>query len=147
MKRVNFFPAGVSLIALASIMLTFTAFAAAPSSSKAYEVNWKQAESNYITALQSDNIGVRQSAVQLVARYRLAGTSNQLVSILKTDKHETTRMAAAYALVVIGTDEAMDAVQDAALYDGSDRVSKFCDALLDVSNRKSLDGIAASILN
>ncbi|MCX6137201.1 MAG: HEAT repeat domain-containing protein [Ignavibacteriales bacterium] len=145
MKRSFSTTASVSLIALASIIITCTAFAAPPSTSKNADVNWKRAESNYIAALNSDNVGVRQSAVQLVAKYRLAGTCKQLITILQNDRNESLRMAAAYALVTIGINEGLSAVQDAALYDGSDRVAKFCDALLDISNRKAVDAIASSI--
>jgi hypothetical protein len=137
--------AGVGLIALASIIMTCSAFASTPSTSKNTDINWKQAESNYLLALNTDNFGVRQSALQFIAKYRLAGTGKQLIVILQSDKHETLRMAAAYALVIIGNDEGLSAVEDAALYDGSDRVSKFCDALLDASNRKTVTAIISSL--
>ena len=144
MKHTSVVPAGVKLIALLSIFLTCTAFAAAPSTSKNSDVNWKQAETNYLEALKSDNVGVRQSAVALIAKYRLAGTSKSLITILQNDKHEALRMAAAYALVTIGGDDGIAAVGDAALYDGSEKVAKFCDALLDAANKKSVDAIVAS---
>lgn len=144
MKHTFVVPAGVKLIALASILLACTAFAAAPFASKNSEVNWKRAETNYLEALKSDNMGVRQSAVTLIGKYRLVGASKSLITILQNEKHEALRMAAAYALVTIGSEDGIAAVGDAALYDGSEKVAKFCDALLNAANKKSADAIVAS---
>ena len=46
------------------------------------------------------------------------------------------RMAAALALVSFDNGTARAALEEAALYDGSDTVAKFCQALLEASPNK-----------
>ncbi|MBW7886894.1 MAG: HEAT repeat domain-containing protein [Bacteroidetes bacterium] len=101
------------------------------------EINWNQAEKNYIFSLLIDNAGVRQSAAGFLAQYNLKGGVEPLIRILENDKVEQVRMAAALALITIGDSKARKAVEDASFYDGSEKVSKFCESLLLASNEKT----------
>ncbi len=99
-------------------------------------VDWNKAEQNYIAGLLSENAGLRQSAAGFLGEYKLKGAIQPLISVLQSDKLEQIRMSAALALITIGTAEARQAVMDASIYDGSEKVAKFCESLLNASNQK-----------
>jgi hypothetical protein len=147
MKKRIVVPAGVILVALASIVMMNAAYADTPTKAASSTIDWKKAERNYIEALKSDNIGVRQSAANLIASYHLVNASKYLITMLKTDKQESTRMTAALALVMLGEPIGIEAVQDASLYDGSEKVAKFCDGLLDAANKKEGTALPSTASN
>jgi len=115
----------IGITAVLTLSLSIPALATSPA-----EVNWHKAEQNYIASLHSDNIGVRNSAAGYVGEYKLRGAKQDLMEILRTDKVEQNRMTAASALMKIGDTDGIDAVKEAVLYDGSAKVSKFCEQLL-----------------
>ncbi len=123
-------------IVVASVLLFAAAVASQPVVSSSQSVDWKKAEANYILCLTSDNLGVKQSAATFIGEYQLKGAVESLVEILKTDKTERVRMSAALALVNLNDNRARNAVEEAALYDGSDKVAKFCESLLNASPKK-----------
>jgi hypothetical protein len=98
--------------------------------------DWSKAEQNYVAGLLSDNAGLRQSAAGFLGEYKLKGAIQPLISVLQTDKLEQIRMSAALALITIGTTEAREAVVEASIYDGSEKVAKFCESLLNATNQK-----------
>ena len=115
------------------ISIAVTAFAKSPASVKS-NIDWEKAQKNYITALNSDNFGVRRSAANYLGEYKLKGAVQDLIVLLQTDKVENGRMAAALALVQIGEKEGIKAVEEASIYDGSEKVAKFCEHLLNASS-------------
>lgn len=123
------------LSAMIVLLLSSTVFASSPALSKSQSVDWQKAEKNYLVALTSENIGVRQSAAYYLAEYRLHGAVQPLIQILRTDKVEQLRMAAALALVTLGNNEGLEAVKEAVLYDGSEKVSKYCEQLINSTNQ------------
>ena len=123
-------------IVVASVLLFAAAVASQPVVSSSQSVDWKKAEANYILCLTSDNLGVKQSAATFIGEYQLKGAVESLVEILKTDKTERVRMSAALALITFDDSRARGAVEEAALYDGSDKVAKFCESLLNASPKK-----------
>ena len=126
----------LTAIAAALFIAFSSAVASQPSVSRYDNVDWKKAEVNYVAALKSDNIGIRQSAASYVAEYQLQGAVEPLIQILKFDKVESARMSAALALITLNDPRGRAAVEDAALYDGSDKVVKFCESLLNASPDK-----------
>jgi len=126
----------LTMVAVAAVMAFASAVASQPMISKYGDIDWKKAETNYIAALNSDNLGIRQSAATYVAEYQLKGAVEPLMQILKSDKIESARMSAALALVTLNDGRARAAVEEAALYDGSDKVVKFCESLLKASPQK-----------
>jgi len=123
-------------IAVASVLLYAAAVASQPVIFSTQSVDWKKAEANYISCLTSDNLGTKQSAAAFIAEYQLKGAVESLIEVLKTDKIEGVRMSAALALISFNDSRARGAVEEAALYDGSDKVAKFCESLLNVSPTK-----------
>ncbi len=118
----------VALVVGMTVVFAATAWASQPAKERV--VDWKKAEKNYIHAMASTNEGVRQSAARFVAEYRLTGALEPLKALLKEDKSERVRMAAALSLMVIGGSDARAAVEEASIYDGSDKVCNFCRDLL-----------------
>lgn len=118
------------------LSLAVTAFATPPVPSSS--IDWQKAEQNYIASLHSENIGVRASAAGYIGEYRLKGATQELIAILRTDKVEKNRMAAAASLIKIGEQAAVDAVEEAVVYDGSRTVAAYCKKLLE-STRSSSD--------
>jgi HEAT repeat protein len=116
-------------IALLTLSLTISALATTPRTTTT-AVNWSKAEKNYLVALSSENIGLRQSATNYLAEYRLTGAVQPLIEVLRNDKVEQLRMAAAVALVQLGNKDGIDAVKEASVYDGSEKVAKFCEQLI-----------------
>ena len=112
------------------VLFAFSAALATTPASINSKVDWQKAEKNYVIALNSENSGVRNSAANLIGEYRLNGAVNDLVFLLQNDRVEKNRMAAALSLVQIGSKEALQAVKDASVYDGSDKVAKYCEQLL-----------------
>ncbi len=123
-------------VAAAAVMAFTSAVASQPMVSRYGDVDWKKAEANYIAALSSDNLGIRQSAASYVAEYQLKGAVEPLIQILKSDKVESARMSAALALVTLDDVRARAAVEESVLYDGSDKVVKFCRSLLNALPEK-----------
>ncbi|MBI2429141.1 MAG: HEAT repeat domain-containing protein [Ignavibacteriales bacterium] len=119
------------------VSMAATAFATTPKSTE-YKIDWQKAEKNYIVALSSDNIGLRHSATNYLGEYRLKGAVDHLITLLRSDKVENNRMAAALALMQIGEKEGVKAVEEASLFDGSEKVSRFCEQLINASSSKDL---------
>jgi HEAT repeat protein len=98
---------------------------------------WAAAEKNYVLALASENDGVRISAAEHLGRYQLRGSIDALITMLKTDKTERARIAAAFALIIMNEDTGVKAVEESSLYDGSDKVASFCTKLLELQTARS----------
>lgn len=120
-------------IALLTLSLSIAAFATTPKTSTT--VDWSKAEKNYLVALSSENIGLRRSATGFLAEYRLSGAVKPLIEILKNDKVEQLRMAAAVALMQLGNNDGIEAVKEASIYDGSEKVAKFCEQLINSTTK------------
>lgn len=120
------------------VSIACTAFATSPTSNTQSKVDWQKAEKNYVVALSSDNIGLRHSATNYLGEYRLKGAVDQLIVLLQSDKVEKNRMAAALALMQIGEKDGVKAVEEASLFDGSEKVSRFCEQLINASSSKEL---------
>jgi len=125
-----------SVITFLTMIVVLSAFATTPKTLQHSRVNWDTAEKNYITALCSENIGLRSSAVSYLAEYRLTGAVQPLIGLLREDKVEQVRMASALALVQLGDSKGINAVQEAAIYDGSEKVAKFCEQLLNSTSEE-----------
>ena len=120
----------ITILVVLTLVLSIGAFASDPKAKDISAIDWNKAEVNYKAALNSTNFGVRTSAAAHIGEYRLSGAVRDLVAILRTDKIEKIRMAAASALMKIGSVEAKSAVKEASIYDGSDKVAKYCEELI-----------------
>jgi HEAT repeat protein len=69
---------------------------------------------NLITAINSDNEGLRRSAVYFAGKYKVKETVNSLAEILKKEKDPNNRVLIALALFEIGDEEGINAVKKLA---------------------------------
>ena len=134
MKRIRQMVAGLMAVVVATGIMVGQARASEPTYQAS--VDWKKAEINYLNALSSENQGVRLSAANHVALYRLTSANEKLVEVLKNDRVASVRMAAALALITIGDQKGVNAVEEAASSDQNETVAKFCASLLDASNKQ-----------
>ena len=122
-------------IAVIAILTASLSTAAEKKNSRA--AAWALAEKNYINALSSENEGARVSAAGFLGRYQLKGGIGPLITMLKTDKSERARRAAAFALIIMDDETGVKAVEESALYDGSEKVAAFCARLLELQTSRS----------
>jgi hypothetical protein len=134
MKRFRLVVEGMIAVVVAAGIMVGQARASEPTYQAS--VDWKKAEMNYIKALSSDNQGVRLSAANHIAIYRLTSANEKLVDVLKNDTVESVRMAAALALITIGDQKGVKAIEEVASADKNTVVAKFCSSLLDASNKQ-----------
>jgi hypothetical protein len=117
----------IAVIAIAAVSVSL---GADKTQSSAWSNKMQTAEKNYIIALRTGNEGAKVSAAGFIAGYRLMGGVAELINTLKSDPSESVRISAALALVMLDEPTGREAVNEASMYDGSDRVAQFCDTLL-----------------
>lgn len=117
----------VVTIALALVVaLTTTAFAGADKKESRPAFNLALVEANLILGVQSDNLGLRTSAAQMLGDLRSKKAVFALMGMLKNDTDERGRIAAALALYKIGDRIGIYSVKQTARLDDSGRVRKLC---------------------
>ena len=103
-----------------------TAFAGADKTSSKPAFKMELAEANLIMGVQSDNLGLRTSAAQMLGDLRSKKAVFALMGMLKNDTDERGRIAAALALYKIGDPIGIYSVKQTARLDDSGRVRKLC---------------------
>ncbi len=86
----------------------------------------KEAVTNYIADMSSDNLGVRTSAAYYAGEYNIESALIPLMKMLNNEKTECARIMAALSLIKIGSEQAVYAVKQAARFDSSERVRSLC---------------------
>ena len=82
---------------------------------------------NLIVALNSDNNGLKRSAVYFAGYNKISETVDQLIDLLHSSNDDLSmKTLAAYALHQIGNEECMDALKDAASHSGDIRLCSKC---------------------
>jgi HEAT repeat protein len=82
--------------------------------------------SSLINGLNSENLGLKSSCAYMLGELRISTAVIPLMKILREDKNEDLRIAAALALYKIGTPMSVHAVKQSVRFDESERVSKHC---------------------
>jgi hypothetical protein len=118
--------ASMAFVLLLTAVLTASA---QPAGGQAGTTDWARAIDNYKADLRSDNPGVQASAASRIREYNLQGAEEELTELL-TDEHESVRMSAAYALVVVGGEKGRTAVAQAIPKEENDVVSTFYRSIL-----------------
>jgi len=111
-----------------TLILTFALTAAsyaAGNPSEKIEIR-QNSISSLLIGLNSDNLGLKSSCAYMLGELKVTGAVVPLMKILRGDKNEDLRIAAALALYKIGTPLAINAVKQSARFDESRRVSKLC---------------------
>lgn len=87
---------------------------------------YAKAEANLLTALASDNAGLRESAAYMLGEIGSTKAVIPLMSMLRDSDTESARIVAALALTRIGDARGVYAVQRAAQFDESRHVQALC---------------------
>ena len=104
--------------------------ASTPKNKSTDSIDWTKAEERYRTNLQSDNNGVKTSAVNYIRKYKLAGAVDELEALLSNEHSDEVKMSAALALIKIGGNEGRNAVEKALEHEESEIVVEFYRSVL-----------------
>jgi hypothetical protein len=95
-------------------------------------------EKNLLIAINTDNYGLKSSAIQILGDLKSEKAVIPLMKILKSSNDENLRMVAAFSLYKIQSSMGMYAVRQAIRFDESARVRKMCLNLYHDSEKQDL---------
>lgn len=81
---------------------------------------------NLLNGINSENQGLKLSSAYFLGQYKSSEAVIPLLSILKNDKSEESRIMAALSLIKIGDLRGIYAIKQAVKFDSSERVRKLC---------------------
>ncbi len=79
---------------------------------------------NLVAGIQSDNTGVKRSAIYFAGKYRIAEAEEVLIAQLKDEKDASTRILIALVLFEMGSEEGLLEVQKLSLNDEDAKVRR-----------------------
>ncbi len=79
---------------------------------------------NLVAGIQSDNTGVKRSAIYFAGKYRIAEAEEPLITQLKEENDPSTRILIALVLYEMGSEEGLREVQDLSLNDEDAKVRR-----------------------
>jgi HEAT repeat protein len=85
---------------------------------------------NLVEGINSQNEGVRRSAVYLAGKYEIRETVDALITLLKKEKNPSIRILIALALYKIGNEKGVDAIYNYASFENDPRVKRIYDAIV-----------------
>lgn len=106
------------------IASTFSLFAKGNISNK----NIENSEKSLLSAIESENIGLSISSIQLLGELNSKDAVLPLMKILHNCQNEGSRIAASLSLYKIGDKRGIFALKMAAKFDNSERVRKMCNS-------------------
>ena len=112
----------VALVLLLVIGIDLNLFAQSNSISNV--TNNEYALDNLKSGINSDNDGVRKSAIYFAGKYRIEEAVNCLVKRLEKDKEASVRLLIAYSLYEIQDPEGMKAVKELSIKDNDIKVKR-----------------------
>ncbi|MCX6169813.1 MAG: HEAT repeat domain-containing protein [Ignavibacteriales bacterium] len=89
---------------------------------------------NLIVGIQSENNGLRESAIYLAGKYEITEVVETLVDQFKRETDPKMRVLIALALYKIGDEKGMDAIYAAAVNDSDSKVKRICNAIVNEYN-------------
>lgn len=112
-----------------TLMFVLILFSSAYSQKPAAAKLSKAAIGNLISALNSENDGLRKSAIYLAGKNKVQEIVEVLAERLTKEKEAGMKILAALSLYNIGDSRGMDMVQNAAISDPDLRVRRMCTAI------------------
>ncbi|VAX26303.1 hypothetical protein MNBD_IGNAVI01-189 [hydrothermal vent metagenome] len=88
--------------------------------------NLENSEKTLLSAIESDNLGLSISSIQILGELNLNSAVIPLMKILHNSDNTEIRIAASLALYKISDKRGIYALKMAAKYDNSERVRKMC---------------------
>jgi len=86
---------------------------------------------NLVNGINSENTGLKRSAVYMAGKYGVYETTDALIEKLKSEKSAKDRILIALALYKIGNQKGYEAVKELAKYDYDAKVRKISNAICD----------------
>ncbi|MCK9426877.1 MAG: HEAT repeat domain-containing protein [Ignavibacteriaceae bacterium] len=108
------------------LLFAFEGFSYNPTLPEAVTAKKAVITQNLISALDSKNEGLMQSAAYYLGEYKCENAVIPLMKLLHSDCCEGLRVMAALSLTKIGTEKSLFAVRQSSIFDHSDFVRKFC---------------------
>lgn len=121
-----------------------TANSAGEEDIKKGSTKYQQIESNLLVGLKSENFGLRTSSAYMLGEMKSENAVNPLTEMLREESDERARIAAALALIKIGTERSVYMVQMGAKFNESQRVRNLCEKfyyafLINNYNKENVD--------
>jgi len=91
--------------------------------------NHKYAKQNLITAIHSQNTGVRESAVYLAGKYRFIDLEDELIKQLKVESNPDVKILIGLALFRMKSEKGMTELKEVSIYDKSLKVKQMSRAI------------------
>lgn len=91
--------------------------------------NHKYAKQNLITAIHSQNTGVRESAVYLAGKYRFIDLEDELINQLKVESNPDVKILIGLALFRMNSEKGMTELKAVSIYDKSLKVKQMSRAI------------------
>ena len=88
--------------------------------------NLENSEKTLLSAIESTNLGLVVSSIQILGELNSNNAVLPLMKILHNSENEESRIAASLSLYKIGDKRGIFALKMAAKYDNSERVRKMC---------------------
>lgn len=117
-------------IILSVMLIVFTMNLFAQSNTVTKAVTNEAGIKNLITAINSDNEGLRRSAVYFAGKYKIKEAVSSLTEILNEEKDPNNRVLIALALYEIGDEEGIEAVKILAAKDEDSYVRRMSIAIV-----------------
>ena len=89
---------------------------------------------NLIVGINSENEGLRKSAIYLAGKYEIDQAVIALIEQLKAEKKSSVRISIVLALHKIGNEKGLDAIYANALLENDPNVKRMCNAIVEEFN-------------
>jgi hypothetical protein len=94
----------------------------------------QKAIANLIVGINSENEGLRKSAIYLSGKYEIDQTVDALIEQLKAEKIPSVRISIALALYKIGSEKGFEAIYTSALLESDPHVKRICSTIVEEYN-------------
>jgi HEAT repeat protein len=84
----------------------------------------KYALENLLNGIESDNEGVKRSAIYFTGKYKIAEAEDALIAQLKKEQNPSTRILIALVLLEMGSDEGLMYVKKLSMEDADAKVRR-----------------------
>lgn len=118
----------LAVVLMVSMLMSTTALFAQPNSVVTITKN-KYALKNLVAGINSENVGVRKSAIYFAGKYRIAEAVDALIDRLNDESEASVRLLIAYTLFEISDEKGLDAIKSLSLNDKNDRVKSISKAI------------------
>ncbi len=102
----------------------------------------KKFHKNLITAIQSDNLGLKKSGIYFAGKYEIDELTGVLVDALRKEKDPSVKILIGLALYRIGNEEGFEAIKNISLIEKDKEVKRMFAAIVEQikTDKNIIDG-------